>query len=318
MVSLFGGDGETMIRYVLRRVGLGVLTLVCVYTVTFLMTVSVPGNPLQASERRLSPEIEAALRARYDVDHNGRYFLQLFSGLMCLDFGPTFQYPDWSCNEILAQALPVSVLLGLSAMLTAVLIGVPLGAWSAVRRGAAGVVATTLALLGTCVPTFITGVCLLLCFGVWLKIAPVGGWGTISALPLPTITLALPFAAYIARLTRVGMEEALRQDFIRTALARGIPERHVLRGHAFPVAFLPVLSYLGPATAQALTGSFVVEKVFSVPGMGQHFVNAALNRDAGLLIACVTVYAALVIAFNLAVDLVHAWIDPRVRGEAAA
>ncbi|MCC7293887.1 MAG: ABC transporter permease [Phycisphaerales bacterium] len=307
-----------MMRMIARRLVLGAATLACVYALTFLMVVSAPGNPLQTSERNLAPEVAAALRARYDMDHNGRYFVQLLLGILRLDFGPTFQYPDWTCNQILAQSLPVSAMLGLVAILLAVVVGVPLGAMSAVRgRGWASGLGLSLALAGVCVPTFVTGSCLLLVFAVFLRVAPVGGWGTLAHLPLPAVTLALPFVAYVTRLTRAGMTEALSQDYIRTALAKGLPRRQVVWKHAFPVAFLPVLTYLGPATAQAMTGSFVVEKVFSVPGMGQHFVNAALNRDPGLLIATVLVFSAMVIAFNLIVDGVHVCVDPRLRSRAA-
>ena len=167
-------------------------------------------------------------------------------------------------------------------------------------------------LIGISVPTFVAGAALLIVFGVVLKVAPVGGWGTLAHLPLPAITLALPFIAYIARLTRMSMLDALQSDFVRTALAKGLAPRTVIWKHALKPAFLPVLSFLGPATAQAMTGSFVVEKVFGVPGLGQHFVNAALNRDVGLILATVLVFATLLVIFNLLVDVLYAVIDPRV------
>lgn len=304
-----------MIRLLVKRVLLGVLTVICVYVLTFVMVISVPGNPFRQAQRSMAPEVELALRARYSMDNNWLYFWELASGAIRLDFGPTFTYNDWTCNQIIASALPVSMLVGLLAILIAVMVGVPIGVLSAVRRDS-WLDATTLALVmaGISTPTFVVGSALLTVFAVHLHWFPVGGWGTLAHLPLPAITLSLPFIAYIARLTRVGMLDALGSDFIRTAVAKGLSTRVVVWRHAFQVAFLPVLSYLGPATAQALTGSFAVEKVFGVPGLGQHFVNAALNRDAGLILGCVLVFAALLIVLNMLIDALYAWIDPRISG----
>lgn len=304
-----------MIQRLVRRLLLGMLTIACVYTLTFLMVISVPGNPLQQGERNLPREAEAALRARYHMDNNWLYFAEFLRGALRLDFGPTFTYSDWTCNQIIAEALPVSMLLGFLAILLAVLIGVPAGVYSAVRRnGWFDVTALALSLLGISVPTFVTGTVLLTWFAVSWGVAPVGGWGTLGHLPLPVLTLSLPFMAYIARLMRVGMLDVLGSDFIRTAVAKGVSPRAVIWKHAFKPAFLPVLSYLGPATAQAMTGSFVVEKVFGVPGLGQHFVNAALNRDAGLILSTVLVFSTLLVVFNMIVDVLYGWLDPRISG----
>lgn len=302
-----------MMRRLLRRIVAGILTIACIYTVTFLMVISIPGNPFHHGARNIPADAERALRARYHMDDNRVYFWEFFSGAVRLDFGPTFMYADWSCNQIIASALPVSVAVGLSAIVLATLIGVPVGVIGAVRRGGwvdAGLLAFVL--IGISIPTFVAGAALLIVFGMVLKIAPVGGWGTPAHLVLPAVTLALPFIAYIARLTRMSMLDSLQSDFIRTALAKGLPPRIVVWKHALKPAFLPVLSYLGPATAQAMTGSFVVEKVFGVPGLGQHFVNAALNRDAGLILATVLVFATLLVFFNLVVDILYSAIDPRV------
>ncbi|MCO6439171.1 MAG: ABC transporter permease [Phycisphaerae bacterium] len=298
----------------LRRLLAGAATVACVYALTFVMVVALPGNPFQQGQRKLAPEVVEALRARYSMDNTWLYFWQYLSGALHLDFGPTFMYPDWTCNEIIAQALPVSATLGLLAVIIAVQVGVPLGVWSAVRRhGWPDAMTTALVLLGISIPTFVTGSMLLIIFGVYLKIAPVGGWGTLAHLPLPAITLALPFIAYIARLTRVGMLDVLASDYIRTAVAKGCTPRTVIWDHALRAALLPVLSYLGPATAQAMTGSFVVEKVFGVPGLGQHFVNAALNRDTGLILATVLVFSTLLVLLNLLIDLLYARLDPRIK-----
>lgn len=306
-----------MIRTIVRRLLVGLATLFCVYTFTFLMVIVIPGNPFASADRNMPPEVVRALEARYDMDDNGAYFVQFLAGAMRLDFGPSFQYKDWTCSQIIAQSLPVSLTLGLLAMLIAVLVGVPVGVYSAVwRDGWFDLTALGFVLIGISLPTFVTGTMLLTVFAVYLKTVPIGGWGTVMHLPLPALALSLPFMAYIARLTRVGMLDALGSDFVRTAVAKGLPKRVVIFKHVFKVAFLPVLSYLGPATAQAMTGSFVVEKVFGVPGIGQHFVDSALNLDRGLIMSTVLVYAAIVIVFNIAVDTLYAFVDPRIQGSA--
>jgi len=301
-----------MIGLVLRRLALGVLTLFCVYAATFLMVMVIPGNPFSSAERTMPPEVVRALESRYSMDNPGKYFFQFLAGALRFDFGPSFQYRDWTCAQIIGHALPVSITVGLLAMLLAVAVGVPVGVLSAVRRnGWFDLTTIGFVLLGISLPTFVTGTALLIIFAIHLQMLPIGGWGTVWHLPLPAATLSLPFMAYIARLTRIGMLDVLSSDFIRTAQAKGLPRRAVVWKHAFKIAFLPVLSFLGPATAQALTGSFVVEKVFSVPGMGQHFVDSALNLDRGLILATVLVYAAIIVTFNFVVDCLYVLVDPR-------
>lgn len=302
-----------MTRFVLRRLLLGVATIACIYVLTFLMAVTIPGNPFQTGERTMAPEIEQALLARYDMDNNWRYFWQFLTGAVRLDFGPTYTYPDWTCNQIIAAALPVSATLGLLAIFIATTIGVTVGVLSAVyRQGWFDFTILMVILGGMSIPTFVTGSFLLTLVAVQWQAAPVGGWGTLAHLPLPALTLALPFTAYIARLTRISMIDTLGSDFVRTALAKGVSPGVAVWRHALKVALLPVLSYLGPATAQAMTGSFVVEKVFGIPGLGQHFVNAALNLDAGLILASVLVFSTLLVFCNLFVDILYAWLDPRI------
>lgn len=297
----------------LRRILAGVITIGLIYTLTFVMVVSIPGNPFQQGQHRLSPDVEAALLARYHMDNNWLYFVEFLKGAVRLDFGPTFMYSDWTCNQIIASSLPVSMTIGLAAILIAIVVGVPIGAIGAVRRhGLVDVSTTALVLTGISLPTFVTGSALLIVVAVKLKLAPVGGWGTLSHLPLPAITLALPFTAYVARLTRTSMLDTLGSDFVRTALAKGASRSRVIWRHALRVACLPVLSFLGPATAQAMTGSFVVEKVFGVPGIGQHFVNAALNRDPGLMLGTVLVFSTMLVVFNIFVDWLYAAVDPRI------
>lgn len=229
------------------------------------------------------------------------------------DLGPSLQYRDRRVNEIIAASLPVSIQVGAAAILLALLLGVSAGVIGAARPGSAADHATfSLALVGISLPSFVIGTVLLLLFCVYVPLFPVAEWGTPRAMVLPALTLSLPFAAYIARLTRMGMIEALASDYVRTARAKGASEARILLRHALKNAFLPVLSYLGPAAALAMTGSFVVERVFNVPGLGQHFVNAVQNKDLFLIMGVVLVFSTMLILFNLAVDLLYRWVDPRI------
>lgn len=301
-------------KHFLWRLFLAIPILWAIYTIAFLMVITVPGNPFQQPDRQMPESVQRALEARYNIDDNWAYYWEYLGGAFRLDFGPSFQYRDWTCTQIIADALPVSFALGLMSILLAVVVGVPIGVISAVRRnswfdmGSLG-----LALIGVSLPTFVTGTALLLLFAVKLAWLPVGGWGELSQIPLPALTLSLPFMAYIARLTRMGMLDVLGSDYIRTAYAKGLASRSVVWKHALKNAFLPVLSYIGPALAMAMTGSFVVEKLFNVPGLGQHFVNSVQNLDRGLIMGTVLVYSALLVFMNLAVDLLYSVVDPRVK-----
>jgi oligopeptide transport system permease protein len=230
-----------------------------------------------------------------------------------IDLGPSWQYYDWTCNQIVVSALPVSVGLGLTAMFIATVVGIPVGVLSAVHRGSwFDWFALALALVGISLPTFVTGTALLIVFGMLLGWLPVGGWGHLDQLVLPAVTLSLPFLAYIARLTRLGMLDVLASDYIRTARAKGLAGRSVIWKHALKNAFLPVLSFLGPATAIAMTGSFVIENIFNIPGLGQHFVDSILSRDRGMILATVLVFSGVIVFFNLVVDVTYAVVDPRI------
>jgi len=314
-----------MTRMILSRLVQLPIILLVIYTITFLLAWAMPVDPLQRPEgRRPDPAVQEAMKAQYDLDDPVAFYfsyLENASGLGWLgdrtgpvfDFGPCLQYPDWTVNELVGGALPVSLVLGLVAILLALAIGLTAGVVGAVRPGsAADWITLFIALLGVSLPTFVIGTALLIAFAVVWPVFPVGGWGTLEALVLPGLTLSLPYAAYIARLTRLGMIEALGQDYVRTARAKGVPERRVVTVHALKVAFLPVLSYLGPATAAVMTGSFVVEKVFNIPGLGQHFVNSVLNKDLFVIMGVVLVYSTLLILFNLVVDVLYAWVDPRI------
>ena len=287
--------------------------LAAIYTITFLMTIVVPGNPFQQTDRNVPEAVQRAVEARYGADDNFKFFYQYIWGAVRGDFGPSWKYQDWTCNQLIGAALPVSLALGMAAMLIATVGGVTAGVIGAVdRNGVFDALVGMLVLVGISLPLFVTGTVLLLVFAIKWPLLPVAGWGSISKLVLPAVTLSLPFAAYIARLTRVGLIDVLSSDFVRTARAKGVGETSIVLKHALKNAFLPVLSYLGPATAAALTGSFVVEKVFAVPGLGQHFVNAVLNQDRVMVLGTVLLYSVIIVVFNLIVDVLYVFVDPRV------
>jgi len=315
VVRRAGRGGRVVTAMILRRLAQMPFILLAIYTATFLLAWALPGSAVMNDEGRAPPpEVMAAIEARYGLDNPARFYVSYLRDVVVhLDFGPSLRYPDWTVNQIIGSALPVSIALGLTAILIATALGLAAGIVGALRPNSWADVATlALALIGISLPTFVIGAVLLLVFPVWLGVGRVGGWGTPGDLLLPAFTLSLPFAAYIARLTRLGMIETLGADYIRTARAKGLRERTVVLKHALKNAFLPVLSYLGPAAAAAMTGSFVIEKVFNVPGIGQHFVNGVLNKDLFLIMGVVLVYATILIALNLAVDVLYRWIDPRI------
>jgi oligopeptide transport system permease protein len=305
-----------LLRYSLTRFLGAIPTLLVLITIAFFMIRAAPGGPFDA-EKQLPPEIEANLRAAYHLDEPlvqqfGRYVLNLVRG----DFGPSFQYKDYSVTELIAAGFPVSLRLGGSAMLLALLIGVAVGTIAALRQNSRTDHAVmAVSMTGISIPNFVMAPLLILLFAVYLGWLPAGGIGDggLRFMILPVISLALPQIAYIARLTRGSMIEVLRSNFIRTARAQGLPERTVILRHALKPALLPVISYLGPATAAVITGSVVIEQIFGVPGLGRYFVQGALNRDYTLVMGVVVFYGALIILFNLFVDLVYAWLDPKVK-----
>ena len=328
-----------MSRFLLRRLFWFALTLWVVVTVSFFLMRSVRGGPF-SEERELHPAVERNLRARYHLDWAlWKQYLQYvgplnlderglevlggdgtkpLGGVLVGELGPSFKYRDFTVNDVIAQSLPISVALGSVAMLWAILLGVSTGVLSALRRGGLlDVSMRLLATLGVALPNFVIAgfLILLLVFeGGWL---PVAGWGELRHLVLPGFALGAPFAAYISRLTRTGMLEVLSQDWIRTAHAKGLPPRTILLRHALKGGILPVVSYLGPATAGILTGSLVIEKIFAIPGTGSHFVNSALNRDYTLSMGVTILYTVLVYGLNVLVDLAYTFLDPRIKLEDA-
>lgn len=314
-----------MMAFVLRRLALTPAIVLVVYTMTFLLAWLVPGDPLQQPEGRRPPEeIVEAMRKQYHLDNPAVFYVEYLGKATGVswalgrsdrpfDLGPSLRHRDWSVNEILATGLPVSMALGLSAMLIALVIGLTAGVIGGLRPNAPfDLGAQLIALIGISVPSFVVGAGILMLFAARLQWFPIGGWGGVSYVVLPAFALSLPYAAYIARLVRYGMIEQMNADYARTARAKGLSRSGVAVKHVLKNAFLPVLSYLGPATATAMTGSFVVEKIFAVPGIGQHFVDGVTGKDITLVMGVVLVYATMLVLFNLAVDVLYRFIDPRI------
>ena len=305
-----------MLGYALKRFLGAWPTLLVLVAVAFFLIRLAPGGPFDA-ERRLPPDVEANLRAAYHLDAPlHEQFLRYLGNIARGDFGPSFQYKDYTVTELIATGFPVSLKLGGLAMLLAVVVGVAAGSVAALRKNRfTDHVVMAASMTGISVPNFVMAPLLILLFAVHLGWLPAGGLGDGSAshLVLPVIALALPQVAYVSRLTRGSMIEVLNSDFIRTARAKGLPGYLVLVRHALPPALRPVISYLGPATAAIVTGSVVIEQVFGVPGLGRYFVQGALNRDYTLVMGVVIFYGALIVLMNLIVDLAYAFLDPRVR-----
>lgn len=306
---------RNLIGYLIRRVGWLLLTLWIVYTVSFVLMRSVPGNPF-SSERAVPPAIERQLRARYNLDAPPvRQYLDYAWGIVSRgDLGWCLRLEDYSVNQVLAEGFPVSASLAIFGLVFAIALGIPAGVISAVRRGSfADLSMMTAAVLGIAVPNFVLASIVILLFVFIIPLFPAGGWGTLRQLALPAFCLGAPVAAYVARLTRAGMLEVLSREHVRTAMAKGLSSRAVILKHVLPGALLPVVSYLGPATAGVLTGSLVLEKIFAIPGMGSHFINAALQRDYTLAMGMVLTYTVLLFVMNSIVDISYAVIDPRVK-----
>ena len=305
-----------MLRYTLLRILGAIPTLLLVIALAFMMVHAAPGGPFDA-ERRLPPEVEANIAAVYHLDEPlPKQFLRYLGGLVQGDLGPSYRYRDHTVSELIGSAFPLSLQLGALAMLLALMLGVSAGTTAALRQGSTfDRFLMGLSMTGISIPVFVIAPVLVLLFAVKLQWLPAGWSGSSGAgkYVLPVITLALPQIAYIARLTRASMIDVLGRDFVRTARAQGLGMATVVRVHALKPAMLPVLSYMGPAITAVLTGSVVVEEVFGIPGLGQFFVTAALNRDYTLVLGIVVFYASLIVALNLVVDILYAVIDPRVR-----
>jgi len=326
-----------LLRFVLRRLLWFAITLFVVVTISFFLMRSVRGGPFDG-ERALNEAVERNIQARYHLDWPlWKQYLQYvgpvnlgdtgpemlggdgsdpFTGILVFDFGPSFKYRDFTVNDIIGQSLPISVSLGTIALLWALVLGLSAGIASALWRGSGADVTLRLAATtGIALPNFTVAGFLVIFFVFLIPVLPVAGYGSWKHLILPGFALGAPFAAYIARLTRTGMLEVLSQDYIRTAHAKGLPPRLVILRHAIKGGLLPVVSYLGPATAGILTGSLVIERIFAIPGTGSHFVNSALNRDYTLAMGVTILYTVLVYGLNTLVDFAYTLLDPRIELE---
>ncbi|MEC7610067.1 MAG: ABC transporter permease subunit [Verrucomicrobiota bacterium] len=305
-----------MITYIARRLLQAIPTLWLVATATFVLLRIAPGGPFD-DEKPVSPEIKAQIEAHYGLDEPliVQYF-QFFENILRGDLGPSYKYAGWDVQEIIVQSFPVSLELGLWALLLALIIGIPIGSIAALRhKKSTENILMGIAAVGICLPSFVIAPILILVFSLLLGWFNPIGWVSASDRVLPVLSLSLLYVAYIARLSRGGMLDVLQQDFIRTAQAKGITTWLIIVRHALRTALLPVLSYIGPTAAGLISGSFVVETIFFIPGLGPFFVNAALNRDYTMVMGTVLFYAVLIILFNLIVDLIQMWMQPRTRND---
>jgi oligopeptide transport system permease protein len=303
--------------YFLRRLLLLIPLLLIISFFSFLLVRVAPGGPFDRERKPASPEIERQLLAKYHLDEPvWRQYLRFLEALAHGDFGISLQYRNHTVNDIIAQALPVSASLGFLAFGFALGLGLPLGVLSAARRGAwEDYLGSFMAILMVCVPGFVVAPLLIVVFGIKWRVFPVALWTSPMHAILPTIALGLYFSGRVARLMREGMLNVMSSEFITTARAKGLSENGILLKHGLPLAILPVVSYSGPLLADLLTGSFVIETIFQIPGLGAFFVNGSLNRDYTLIVGLVMLYASLLVALNLAVDFIYVLLDPRVRYE---
>ncbi|HLF29738.1 MAG TPA: oligopeptide ABC transporter permease OppB [Xanthomonadales bacterium] len=297
-----------------RLLGL-VPTLLMLITIAFFMIRVAPGGPFD-SEKALPAEIRANLDAKYHLDEPllQQYFRYL-GQIITLDFGPSFQYKDWTVNELIAQGFPVSLTIGGLAMLLAFFVGTLVGIIAALRQNSPiDYSIMGVAMMGISIPNFVIAPLMILLLSVYAGWLPAGGWEwSFRHMLLPVLTLALPVIAYIARLTRGSMIEVLHSNYIRTARAKGLPQWLVIGRHALKPALLPVISFMGPATAGLITGSVVIERIYSIPGLGSYFVQGALNRDYTLVMGVVIFYGVIIVLLNFIVDLLYAWLNPKIR-----
>jgi len=303
-----------MTQLILRRLLMGIPVLLAIVTLTFFLVRLAPGGPFD-SEKAVPPEIKKQIEAHYNLD--APLYVQYFDylkGLTRGDLGPSFTNSSYTVNELIRMSFPVSLELGCYALIVALFFGLLAGITASLAPNSyRDYVPMTLAMIGICVPNFVLGPLMVLVFGLELKWLPVAGWDTVMHKILPALTLGAMYAAYVARLSRGGMMEVLSNDFIRTARAKGVSEAGVVLRHSLRGGITPVVSFLGPAAAGLVSGSFVIETIFHIPGLGQNFVNSALNRDYTMILGTVLVYATLIYLLNLFVDVIQAVLDPRLR-----
>lgn len=302
-----------MFQLSIRRLLQAIPTLWIIATLTFILMQLTPGGPFD-QEKPVTPEIKKLIEAHYGMDKPiHEQYIQFIVKRLQGDFGPSYKYAGWDVDEIITQAFPVSMELGLYALIIAICIGVPLGILSALlHKKPLEIVFMSLALIGICLPSFVLGPLLLLVFSTELGWFNPFGWNSFSDRVLPAMTLGLFYASFIARLTRSGTLDVLKYPYIQTARAKGLSSIRILFVHTLRSALSPVVAYLGPAVAGMISGSFVVETLFFIPGLGSFFVNSAFNRDDTMVMGTVLFYAALIILFNLVVDLIQIWMNPKL------
>ena len=305
-----------MIIFILRRFLIAIPVMFLIIAMAFFMMRIAPGGPF-TSERKLPPEIEANMLAAYDLDKPLHIqFLKYVNGVLHGDFGPSYKYKDFSVNELIARGAPVSMKIGLLAMFLAFTVGVTLGTLAALNQNSAiDYTVMGLAMTGITIPNFVVAPLLTLFFGVYWHLLPVAGWndGAWNHMILPVFALSLPYIAYISRLTRGGMIEVLRSNYVRTARAKGLSEFVVVRRHAMRAGLMPLVSFIAPATAGIVGGSVVIEQIFNLPGIGRYFIIGALQRDYTLVMGVVILYAGLIITLNIIADVVYAVLDPKIK-----
>lgn len=305
-----------MLAYLLRRILGAIPTLLILAAISYFLIRMAPGGPFDF-DKSLPPQIKASLELKYHFNEPlyvqfGYYLADLLRG----DFGPSFQYSNYSVSELIKEGFPISLQLGLSAMLLAVLVGCGAGIIAAYKQNSRyDYILMSVSMLGISIPNFVMAPLLILFFSIFLAVLPAGGWdeGALANRILPVVSLALPQVAYLARITRGSMLDVLRTHFIRTAFSKGLPTSYILLRHALKPALLPVVSYLGPATAGIITGSVVIEQIYGIPGLGRYFVQGALNRDYTLVMGVVIFYGVLIVLFNLLVDILYGLLDPQIR-----
>ncbi len=302
-------------KFVLHRLLQAIPVLLVVITATFFLVRSAPGGPFSA-EKAVPPAVLKALEARYQLDQPvlNQYFSYL-GDLAAGDLGPSFRFPGRSVNEMIYAGLPATAELGLYALLISMLLGTTAGVIAALKPNTAqDYIPMSTAMIGICLPSFLLGPLMMLVFGIWLEWVPISGWGNIPGDKiLPALTLASGYTAYVARLSRGGMLEVMSQDYIRTARAKGLPEWIVVIKHGLRGGLIPVVAFAGPAFAGLLSGSFVVETIFQIPGLGRFYVQAAFNRDYTMIMGTTVFFAALIILFNLLSDILAVWLNPKLR-----
>lgn len=306
-----------MARYILKRLGGIFITLFVIITFSFFIIRFAPGGPFD-EEKPIPPDIKKNIEKKYHLDESlpKQYFRYITDVFIRFDLGPSYKYPGRTVNEFIAAGLPVTLQLGINALVVALFVGMGSGLLASLKQNSKiDYSVMAFAMLGISVPSFVMAPLLQLFFGLKLGFFPVAGWDSFHHMIMPSVALGFLYAAANARLTRGGMLEVVRQDYVRTARAKGLPESIIVRRHMIRGGILPVVSYLGPETAHLFTGSIIIERIFDIPGVGRHLINASLNRDYTMVLGMVILYAVLLLLFNLIVDIAYTFLDPRIRHE---